>query len=266
MSKPILIYVSSFDPRSGGSVVLHKLASVMRSLGADARLWFDGSARVMCSKFDTVIGNGTCDPKDSCVIYPEITEKNPLESPKVVRWLLNKPGRFGTVFTYDQNDIIVAYSPRFAFDKSQDVLRVFESWKDVFRPIKCDRSGWCYTLRKADQPKDAVLPFGEIIQPRDFTLESLRDTFAKHETFYSYDQCTMLSLFASMMGCDSIVHPDERTRQEWVRDHPLSRYGIAWGDVDLDRAKRTRFMIHEWLDEQELESTKTVERILDRLC
>ncbi|NTW17510.1 MAG: hypothetical protein HGA41_08660, partial [Syntrophaceae bacterium] len=52
--------------------------------------------------------------EEDIVVYPEIVPGNPLNAKKVVRYILNVPGKLGGDKEYDKNEILVAHSEALA--------------------------------------------------------------------------------------------------------------------------------------------------------
>ena len=240
---------------------MHKLCHVMRQIGVDARLWIEDDGLRMCDEFDTVLGNGDCDPKDSIVLYPEVVTGNPLKAQRVVRWLLNKPGFFGTKWDVGESDIIVGYTPRLCQMYSGcDQLQVFEAWPKFFvpPPSYVVRSGKCHTLRKSKAYPE--INGSTLIGKDSFDMEMLRDLFQKSERFFCYDADSMLPLFAAMCGCEAVVMPQFGVpRRLWVDNYPLMQF-VAYGHDDVNRANLTRCMIPELLADREIVCREMVEK------
>tara|TARA_R110001606_G_scaffold395664_2_gene568560 strand:- start:193453 stop:194397 length:945 start_codon:yes stop_codon:yes gene_type:complete len=148
MKKKFLIYAPSYNENNGGSIVEHKLCSILNNLGYEAYLhplytrFFEINKNTYHLSFRTLVGfivstirklykdfriykNFKMNPamntqlfdqkntnfgEDWVIIYPEIAFGNPLKAKNVVRWLLHQPGfHTGQVF-YGQNELIFKFN------------------------------------------------------------------------------------------------------------------------------------------------------------
>lgn len=88
--------------------------------------------------------------------------------------------------------------------------------------------------------------------------------FRKSKYFFSYDELTLYSQYASLCDCISVVIPDKfNCREEWVEKHPISKYGIAYGLDDIEHAIQTRHKVAEYFTDLEEESRKSVVRFAE---
>jgi hypothetical protein len=288
MSLRYLVVAPPYDPNSGGSIFLHELVHALRSLGADAALWPwnrrpVGSAAhlrailqrpsllwreppfALAPGRDTPLAPLHEQVGDSIVVYPEVVLGNPLGARNVVRWLLYRPGlrdpyKFepGEMFfrageMSDLPDLTGGAPDLFLW-------RVNPAYRDQQAP---DRKGACYLLRKgADKPR--IAETRDAIQIDGLSHEEIAAIFNRCDTFYSYDEASFYSQYAALCGCLSVVVPGlYSSRAEWVAQHPLARYGVAYGLDDLDHAKATRHRVTDLLQEKEAAGLETVRSFLD---
>ena len=93
----------------------------------------------------------------------------------------------------------------------------------------------------------------------------VNNIFNNCEVFYSYDEATMYSQFAVICGCLSIVIPGEHAdRKEWVQNHDLGRYGVAYGtqEAELNHARATQSKLLELIEEKEKAGIETAKRFV----
>jgi hypothetical protein len=257
-----LVYGSPFSFTIGGTIWLHKLAENLSALGQTA-----------------TVGK-TLPSADCIVVYPEGVEGNPLNARHYVRWLLNTPGVCppggpprGAVDSYGESDLIVSCfsyvtkqtKKRFGLEVHESHLTAYENYLDVFVDKGLPRQGACFTRRKAiDKPAvdyipDDALEFGMIQSPQESA-----EIFQSREVFYSYDHLTHFSLQAVLCGCLSIVVPDgEVTAEEWYRQVPAHRNGIAYGVDEIPHAKATAHLVRGHLAEMEAKSLKQTKRFIE---
>lgn len=269
-----VIWAPDFDETSGGSIALHYLCKKLNDAGCRSFIW-PGSKRIKREKFDNnvlynrhilgilnVLNNYKVERefkfnpkmrspiarskhlKNSIIVYPEIVSGNPLSSPRVVRWFLNKPGYFTGEVNFGDDELYFFYSKQFddaaINPNSENQLRLTWIRDDIY----CQRNfgtrrGSCYILRKGKDRTDIIIPVGSInIEECDHKEKS--DVFNKVEYFYSFDPYTMYTAYAAMCGCIPVVVPHQDISKEMWRPVESDRYGIAYGIDDKTWAVETR--------------------------
>jgi hypothetical protein len=87
------------------------------------------------------------------------------------------------------------------------------------------------------------------------SFEDLKEIFNTTEKFYSYDTCTYISTLAALCGCISIVMPEEGLDKEiWRAKNPAFKYGIAYGEDDIQYALDTMYKVRPYLEKLEEET------------
>jgi hypothetical protein len=95
---PYYIFAPDYRQSSAGIRVLHYLCHALNELGEEAYL---ANARVAHPDLRTpMLSKETMrahflSSRTPIAIYPEVVKGNPLDTPIVARWLLNKPGHLG---------------------------------------------------------------------------------------------------------------------------------------------------------------------------
>ncbi len=273
MTRPkFIIRAPTFTGDSGGPISMHLLCSRLRARGEDAYIWparpdiLYGwpSLRNMAYEarcwlkpystgpFDNPIARRH-DLENAIVLYPEHTVGNPLRARHVVRWLLNKPGLLnGGRTNYGPDDLYFFFQAAFddpAFNHDPDnhlmLLWVNPIWRDLGLP---GRQGTCHMMRKG-AGREHVHPPGSI--PLDgLSHEDMVAVFNRTERFYCYDLYTFYTINAALCGCIPIVVPDPGiAKEQWIR-LPKDRYGVAYGEDDVDWAVATRPDLHRQLEAQ----------------
>lgn len=286
-----VIYAPRFDDAKGGAIVLHKLCHLLNQLGYSACLWPYGKPRFtwkhplqyvfsasihhgrrLCRK-SYAVRDGFITPLsrssdlDSCVvIYPEIVSKNPLYVEHYLRWLLHKPGFHSGGKSYFSGDLCFSFQK--AFDASVEgmvdggILRVYEYFRDIYKQINYGgRAGVCYVVRKGRNRKDLPDLKGLLVVD-EMNHQQLSRVFNECRYCYFYDPYTMLSVYAALCGCIPIIVPMPGiSKEEWKPDEEL-RYGLAYGEDDLDYAIATKKMMIARLDRVEADNVRLVERFI----
>lgn len=257
----VLVKTPPYRVNSGGILALHKLVSLINEVGGEA-------VAVTPSK------EGEINVIDTdWVVYPEIERGNPLNASNVVRWVLNTPGVVGgDMGTWGVEDLVFKYSDQFYCPVPYDgSLTICDFRLEAFTPPvledRGDRTlygvykGRRYFDRYNQHPNDAAA-----IELMSF--EEMLYEMGRSKAFYCYDNESYYAVMAALMGCDSIVIPKdtEMTPEEFRSQHPAYKYGIAYGDDDLEYARETRHLLRPYLnelDEQQKVSVKEFLTILE---
>jgi len=202
---------------------------------------------------------------DHIVVYPEITFGNPLRARNVVRWLLHNPGVMSHDIFYGPGEMYFRFHSgvkEFAYPgsmMSKHLLRVIHFPRDVYNKegASQNRKGTAYCVRKGTGKKivhdlsDSVLIDGK-------SHSEVAAIFKRVKMFISYDTYTAYSRFAALCGCDSVIVPDEGVCEEEWHPDPTSRYGLAYGFENLQKARETEPMMEEAIEREHAESIAQV--------
>ncbi len=296
---PLILYAPPYDPGVGGSLAMHKLCHLLNNLGRRASIY----PGFFCREFRRVrsvrqfggcllcrwrwLGNNALFyrrhspatlsapyskhiPRRFVAIYPEVVSGNPLGAPIVVRWLLNKPGVLTGEAAFGRTDLLLVYAPHFADSASADVptleLRCQILKTDTFRePVPApQRHGSCYILRKG-RKRRIVHDLRDSIRVDGMSDQQMAEVFSRVEVCYSYDPYTMLSRYAALCGCLSVVVPQEGVDKQAWRPRAADRYGLAYGLDDAAWARETLPAMKAEMTRIEEHSVEQVERFLAAL-
>lgn len=289
-----VVYAPPFSEDVGGIIFLHQLVHTLNEMGERAYLWPAAENKSWLSKNswrsllrklkNFVLGRKSisyavspdlntpvAQPSDlgdsTVVLYAEVVLGNPLSAKNVVRWLLYKPGlRFP--YEFGPDDMFFRASEMCDVTEITGGATDLSMWK-INRKYRNDnlpvRDGVCYIVRKGDhKPR---IPETEV--PGAFKIDwkshaEINDIFNRCHTFYSYDEATMYSQYAAISGCISVVIPELfETREEWVKNHELARYGVAYGLDDIPHALATRDKVLGLLEAEEAKGRAAVERFVE---
>ncbi|RIV87562.1 hypothetical protein [Aurantiacibacter zhengii] len=283
-----LVHAPAWNPNSGGSIFLHGLVHVLRSLGEEAFIWpwyrdpvpgaggvaksilrkpsllFGSSRHFLNRQLDTPVAHRDNFHQNSIVIYPEIRLGNPMGARNVVRWLLYKPG-LQNPFKFTAGEMF------FRAGAMSDIPEITGGAQDLYvwqrdpayrNENQAERKGACYLVRKG-AAKTRIPETANAIRIDGKSHAEIAAIFNACKTFYSYDEASLYSQFAAVCGCDSVVIPGLfASRNEWTAQHPIARYGVAYGLDDLDHARKTRHLVDGLLAEKEAEGVETVKRFI----
>ena len=261
--KKFLISTHGFDMGIGGLKVLHRLCHLLNENGYDAYLIpqnFNYEFAIYEGYNTKMVTQEIMDNLDDViVVYPESWYGNYLNAPNVVRWILGPPSK-PHIETWSDEDLWFWFIPGYItkeYNKhSKNMLSITEQHRDVFYNRNLERSGSCWTLRKA---QDIIKP-NEYIHPHNSTfipyhaaanLGALSDLFNEKDIFYCYDYYTYISIQSLMCGIKTIVVPNkDKTKEEFFSAYSLNKY-IAYGEDDLERSLSLRSDFQDELDKIE---------------
>jgi len=260
-----IIWTPTFDETSGGTISLHLLCHRLNEAGEEALIWPSERPRPSLRRPRTILSwlkhvvtgrergfstgpfpNRIARPADvegAIVVYPEITNGNPVKGEHVVRWFLHRPGHLTGVRNYGKDElyfyILAAFNDEEINPNSDNKLSIV--W---FNPVyrdegRTDRQGSCYLMRK-ETGRELTHDLADSIRIDALSHAEKADEFSRRRYFYSYDPYTMYSTYAAICGCIPIVMKlPGVSREEW---HPREqdRWGMAYGEEDIPYAVETR--------------------------
>ena len=256
----IIISTPEYREHTGGIIVMHKLGSILQSLGWTVA-FAPSSKFKFWSPYDIPVASYI--GKDAIVVYPKHADRNPLGASKIVNYYLGKNA--------PQPGFQLFYSKKWATINGQpnaDVLFICDSKKEIFKDMKGPRFGDCYTCRKAEHPNFMHSADAKRI-PRGMSNKALAEIFNSCKRFFCYDFNCFLNIQAALCGCDSIVAKEPgKTKEFWASGYPDGKaYGIAYGEEDVGRANLTRFKLRDYFDAIEnaqVERTKVIFEKIER--
>ncbi|SFU12400.1 hypothetical protein [Sedimentitalea nanhaiensis] len=290
MQRNYIVYAPAYNENVGGIIFLHELVHVLNQMGERAFLWpmlpsYGTNFRGRLKKFKRTLldrqhARYTVSPNlntpiatsgdlggASIVVYPEIVLGNPLKARNVVRWLLYKPG-LRHPYEFGSDNMF------FRAGEMSDLPEITGGAPDLFlwkinrtyhNENRPDRDGVCYIVRKGvDKPRIQETEAPGAIQIDKMSHAEINEIFNRCHTFYSYDEATMYSQYAAICGCTSVVIPGlYGSREEWVKNHELARYGVAYGLDDIPHAVTTRDKVLGLLEVEEAKGQATAERFVE---
>lgn len=286
-----LIYTPSYNERSGGIVVLHKLCHVLNESGHEAYLFpyaftyeinrFNFGENVINflkwsllsslkpfrinKHFKTpIFKKGIKDIDDFIVVYPEVVFGNPLKAKKVVRWLLHQPGFHENRIYYGRNELLFKFNSAIKDFIYPGSVTSNHELKVIHYPLeyynnnaKVTRSGYAYCIRKG-RGKTFIKDHADDVLIDNLTHKQIAEVFKRCEYFISYDTYTAYSIFAALCGCKSVVVGDSGvSKTDWY-PHEEDRYGIAYGMDDTPWACQSMSKVYERVLSEEAKSRDNV--------
>ena len=221
------IAARAYNPKSNGAIALHKLADAINRLGHQACvLFFLGHGKettwhhsVNPNHFhkNYIYYNQFKNPQeiqnfilDSVVIYPEIITGNPLKSPKVVRYFLNREGfiKKGVPINPGVNDFFLSWSYLY-HENPNHILRFdeqFISADDKFLPISSRQIDCSYIGKGAKYGTCTPTPNTvEITRTWPENKSDYEDLLKKTRFLYTWDSATAVIADAINFGALPII-------------------------------------------------------------
>jgi hypothetical protein len=283
LALPIIIWTADFDENSGGSIVLHTLAHRLREMGQDVYLANEvtlaaGTAKGLLGRMKSVVkhanrrrlarrrgrrvpsepGLVACHPMmpvptfrgqatSRCVVvYPEVTNGNPMRAAHVVRWLLHKPGFHLDGIRHGDDELTFSYQAAFAEGLDQlpgdNLLQVRWLRSEIYRDEGVpDRRGRCRMVRKGTATYRPEMGFGDDAPLLDgMSHAEIAAVFNRCEFFYCHDPYTLYLYYAALCGCIPIVVPQPGLdAATWRLGFEIKR-GVAYGEEEIPFAIETR--------------------------
>lgn len=185
-----VIVAPPYQHNSAGIRVLYDLQKWLVRAGLDA---------IVCTWFE---GYPVDQFADDIVIYPEVAPGNLLKATRVVRYILNVPGKLGYgEKTYAPNERLVAYNKELAMYANGMMLQV-PSIEPFFHANGCDKTRDAVFVGKGQDlglhPAACVAITKQFPATRKEVARLLRSV----KTLYMYDDFSMISHEAALCGCE----------------------------------------------------------------
>lgn len=248
-NREYIIWAPPYTHTSAGISVLHYLCHRLNTAGYTAYitgqrnpLWNEQG--ITKADLDKKVTEG------AIVVYPEIVSGNPYNAQRVVRWVLNTPGKLGGDKVYPPSEAV------FVFEKiylpSIPDNRIFTFTPEIeknFIDKGYERQGALLWRGKGKDLKASIVPepFTEITYGNPPTRDELAEWFNRAKILYCFDNVTKIIREARLCGCPVRLYPrGEFTKEELIKLE--SPYGISWNDNDLVEAQQTVHLVREHQD------------------
>ena len=194
----VVIAAPPYQHNSAGIRVLYNLQRWLVCAGVDAMVctWFQGYP---VEQF-----------RNDIVIYPEVAPGNLLRAKRVVRYILNTPGKLGHgESSYAPEEVLVAYNRQLAPYADGVVLQVPVVEEYFNAQGDSQRTNDAFYVGKGKNlcvhPDHCV----EITKTYPETRLAMAAFLKTVDTLYTYDDFTMLAIEAQLCGCKiQVIKPD----------------------------------------------------------
>ncbi len=203
---PYFIFSPGWTHKSSGVRVLHLLCHALNESGQRAYLFPSTPRFSRNPELNTPLAMEVMNDwvafldagLDYVVVYPDIVRGNPLESKKVVRYLLAPAGAYGGDKEFSEKDKVYGYVK----DLAEPVLCLPPFDPRVFYPSVTEkRSGAVYYAHKYNEIyKNALLPLTSEAKKLEGTPSEVAQMLREAEICYLYER-TEVEVQARMCGC-----------------------------------------------------------------
>jgi hypothetical protein len=200
---PYVMYSVDYRHASAGNRACHRLVHELNERGYPTY-----SAHKINPEWHELSWNKQV--SEFIAIYPEIILGNPLRSNKVVRWVLNVPGKLGGPTAYNSLDMVFAWNSSFLSNVPLLTVNIMEHDLFCYADQK-ENEEVCYFgkgwLRGTDQVP-ATKSMLHITCDWPPTRKELATLLRNTKTLYTYDDCTSIIDKAFACGCKVILMPE----------------------------------------------------------
>lgn len=215
-----MIWSPGYTHNSAGPKALHRLCHELNLAGCQAFIWSDATN----PEWHTPIWQGPIG--DAIAVYPEVVSGNPLHAERVVRWVLNTPGKLGGDRSYDPAEVVYSWAQIF-YDAP--ILNLPTIELDIYFDRHLERSIGTYFTGRGTANRD--LPgFVEISWNVLRDRHRLADLLNHAEVMYSFPNVTGLIDIAGLCGCPVIIVPSGEFTKEQL-DAQMDWTGIGWDEM-----------------------------------
>ena len=234
----IIIYTPVFYINCGGVVVLHNIANIINKSNKNiiAKLF-----NIDNLKYDNIFCNDFANideiDENTIVIYPEIVSGNPLNAPKVIRWILLDLGIEMPINHYTnwgKNDLV------YFWESKQNPNKYFKqlscSWfNPIFKNNHFGRNNTCFLIKKGKLIHNNINFYhnNSSINIEGKSLSEVNDIFNKSKYFYCYDPNSMFVLYAALCGCIPIIYPINEMDKKTYMENRIYKCGDNIIDIGL---------------------------------
>jgi hypothetical protein len=252
MIKPefiVSIGVNFSEVLTGGVLVLHKLAYEIANRGYKVTIFtkpeYPHENIVVENNSSENNLNFIYDPKNT-IIIPSFNWKNNSDLIHVARWALYHITDSYMINVEETDEIFNFGTFNIPTDKVVNKLTVLDYHFDLYKNQNRDRNGkYCHLFLK-NTPLDALSKIEHLnsFDISDYkskgTFEYLLHIFNEYEYFLTFDDKTFHTVAAAMCGCKSIIlNEKDISPEEYRKNNPIQKYGVAYGFEDLDWAEKT---------------------------
>lgn len=236
-----LIWSYDYYQNSGGPKVLHRLCHELNQAGQTAYVSYPLRNPLWNTPYHPGPLHG-----DWTAVYPEIVAGNPWKAPRVVRYVLNHPGKLGGDKVYPESEIVFVFHPLFNVMgvPPEQILDLPVIETDIFYDRHEPREGELFYVGKWTKTRD-IPGAVEITSGRAADPHWLADQLNHATVLWSFDTETAMAEVAQLCGCPVILISDgQHTKEEYAKLPGWDQVGWDEGPPPLldVEAFRTRYL------------------------
>jgi hypothetical protein len=224
-----LVWSFDYYPDSAGQKVMHRLCHELNEAGQKAYVAYplrnpDWNTPYQPRPFPSY-------KRDWMAVYPEIIKGNPWRAPRVVRYVLNHPGKlWDSDKTYPADEIVYCYSELFNDIglPPERIMYLPAIELDIYQDHHLPREGEVYYVGKGQKSRD--LPGAvEITDDLKRDQHLLAETLNRATLLHCFDNATAMVRIALLCGCPVRIIPSgEYTREQY---QPYLGPGVGWDET-----------------------------------
>lgn len=239
---PYYICAPSYTHTSSGVRALHLLCHALNESGQKAYLFplYEGILAVNPELNTPIVTQDQVqfykETLDPIVIYSDVMKGNPLDSNKVVRYLLASAGKYGGDATFPESDQVWSYTHSIAREQNSDrVLCIPTFDQNIFySSLEVEREGSCFYAHKYDK-----IHGNELL---DITKDSIRlegkpeeiaAILGRSKVCYVYEMSEII-VNAELCGCPVVL-----IRTPYFNELPIdldfTYFSARWSDQPEDK-------------------------------
>jgi hypothetical protein len=255
----LIMWIGDYTHASAGVRVVHRLAHLVNQVGGDATVIAEKTNPAWNTPRRTWgMTAGTI------MLYPEVTDGNPANAKRRIRYVLNVPGKIGGPTRYDDDEMVFYYAP--AFLESAQAATSELLTPDRLLPIEVMEPELFYNDRSLRRSYDCVYLGkgihiweagirppeieGAFVIRRDFyppwpgNREETAYLLRNCRRFYTYDRNT--AMFQEAIRCGAEAYSiDENGRVERYPHPDWAFDNLALTYYDLSHVKRFYRLVRE---------------------
>lgn len=225
MRRKYLIWSFDYYPDSAGQKTMHRLCHELNQAGQEAYVAYPKRNPAWNTPY-----HGRPLSGDWIAVYPEIIAGNPWKAPRVVRYVLNTPGKLGGDTTYEPSEIVYVFHERFndIGVPRERIMFLPTIELDIYTDRHEPREGALYYVGKGQKTRD--LDAVELTNDMKRDPHELADRLNRATVLYTFDMTTAMAVIARLCGCPVVLIPNgEYTRETF--DRLIAEPGIGWDEL-----------------------------------
>jgi hypothetical protein len=223
VTRPYLVWSFDYYDDSAGQKTMHRLCHELNEVGQKAYVAYEKRNPAWNTPYHPAPLKG-----DWIAVYPEIIKGNPWKAPRVVRYVLNNPGKLGGDKTYDPAEIVYVFHEMFNDPgvPPERMMYLPTIELDLYFDRHLPREGSVFYVGKGQKTRE--LP-GSVEITNDLKRDRplLAETLNRAEVMYTFDNVTAMVDIARLCGCPVVMIPDGTHTPD---QYQLSD-GLGWDEI-----------------------------------